>query len=58
MARWPSRCPGWLTQAQGRALWDAVRRLGPGALVVEIGSHQGRSTIILGVRGPRRGRRA
>jgi predicted O-methyltransferase YrrM len=29
-------------------LWDAVCRLGPGATVVEIGSHQGRSTIILG----------
>jgi predicted O-methyltransferase YrrM len=29
-------------------LWDAVCRLPPGATVVEIGSHQGRSTIILG----------
>jgi len=40
--------PGWLTEGQGRMLWDAVCRLGPGATVVEIGSHQGRSTIILG----------
>jgi len=29
-------------------LWDAVCRLGPGATVLEIGSHQGRSTLILG----------
>ncbi|MCT2582772.1 class I SAM-dependent methyltransferase [Actinophytocola sp. S1-96] len=40
--------PGWLTEDQARMLWDAVRRLGPGATVVEIGSHQGRSTIVLG----------
>lgn len=41
--------PGWLTRAQGKALWHAVRRLGPGGLIVEIGSHQGRSTIVLGL---------
>jgi predicted O-methyltransferase YrrM len=40
--------PGWLTRDQGRMLWDAVCRLGAGATVVEIGSHQGRSTIVLG----------
>lgn len=40
--------PGWTTRDQGRALWDAVLRLRPGATVVEIGSHQGRSTIVLG----------
>jgi hypothetical protein len=40
--------PGWLTEGQARMLWDAVRRLDAGATVVEIGSHQGRSTIILG----------
>lgn len=39
--------PGWLTRDQGRALWDAVRRLPAGARVVEIGSHQGRSTVVL-----------
>jgi hypothetical protein len=49
--------PGWLTQAQGRALWDAVGRLDPGALVLEIGSHQGRSTIILGLAARARGAR-
>ncbi|HVK22526.1 MAG TPA: class I SAM-dependent methyltransferase [Actinokineospora sp.] len=40
--------PGWMTRAQGRALWDAVQRLGAGQTVVEIGSHKGRSTVILG----------
>jgi predicted O-methyltransferase YrrM len=40
--------PGWLTEGQARMLWDAVCRLGPGMTVVEIGSHRGRSTIILG----------
>jgi predicted O-methyltransferase YrrM len=40
--------PGWLTEGQARMLWDAACRLGPGATIVEIGSHQGRSTIILG----------
>jgi len=39
---------GWLTRAQGRLLWDAALRLPAGALIVEIGSHQGRSTIVLG----------
>lgn len=38
---------GWLTRDQGRLLWDAASRLGPGALIVEIGSHQGRSTLVL-----------
>lgn len=40
--------PGWTTRDQGRSLWDAVRRLAPGSVVVEIGSHQGRSTVVLG----------
>ncbi|WP_291413563.1 class I SAM-dependent methyltransferase [Actinophytocola sp.] len=40
--------PGWLTEGQARMLWDAVSGLAPGATVVEIGSHQGRSTVILG----------
>jgi predicted O-methyltransferase YrrM len=41
--------PGWLRKDQGRALWEAAGRLGSGATVVEIGSHQGRSTVILGL---------
>ena len=40
--------PGWLTAAQGRVLYDEARRLGPGARILEIGSHQGRSTVVLG----------
>jgi predicted O-methyltransferase YrrM len=38
---------GWLTRAQGRLLWDRARALGEGATIVEIGSHQGRSTVVL-----------
>ncbi len=41
------RIGGWLTEAQARLLWDEVRRLQPGSHVVEIGSHQGRSTVVL-----------
>ncbi len=39
--------PGWLTQRQGQALWDAASQLSVGDLAVEIGSHQGRSTVVL-----------
>jgi predicted O-methyltransferase YrrM len=39
--------PGWLTPAQARVLWDAASNADPGSLVVEIGSHQGRSTVVL-----------
>ncbi len=39
--------PGWLKPGQARLLFDQARRLGPGARVLEIGSHQGRSTVIL-----------
>lgn len=39
---------GWMTREQARQLWQAVARLGAGALVVEIGSHHGRSTLMLG----------
>ncbi|MGH3739128.1 MAG: class I SAM-dependent methyltransferase [Micromonosporaceae bacterium] len=40
--------PGWLKLGQARMLWSAASRLPAGATVVEIGSHQGRSTVILG----------
>ena len=40
--------PGWLTQEQGRLLWDTAQTLDPEPVVVEIGSHQGRSTLVLG----------
>ncbi len=39
--------PGWLKEGQARLLFDQARRLGPGARVLEIGSHQGRSTVVL-----------
>ncbi|MFD9698061.1 class I SAM-dependent methyltransferase [Lentzea sp. NPDC059081] len=41
--------PGWLTEAQARVLWEAALRLPAGSRVVEIGSHQGRSTTVLGL---------
>jgi hypothetical protein len=43
-----SEIPGWLKPGQARMLWDAASRLESGATIVEIGSHQGRSTVILG----------
>lgn len=42
-----SEIPGWLTEAQAALLWDTARQLSTRPLVVEIGSHQGRSTIML-----------
>jgi hypothetical protein len=38
---------GWMTEGQGRALFDAARSCRPGGTIVEIGSFQGRSTIVL-----------
>jgi predicted O-methyltransferase YrrM len=40
--------PGWLTRAQAQLLWEQATRLGRDATLVEIGSHQGRSTVVLG----------
>jgi predicted O-methyltransferase YrrM len=39
--------PGWLTRDQARLLYDEATAVGPGATLLEIGSHQGRSTIVL-----------
>lgn len=39
--------PGWLTRDQAAVLHAAAAALEPGATVVEIGSHHGRSAIIL-----------
>jgi predicted O-methyltransferase YrrM len=39
---------GWLTRDQARLLYDEAGALGPGATILEIGSHQGRSTVVLG----------
>jgi predicted O-methyltransferase YrrM len=48
-ALWPraDAVGGWLTRDQARALWDAAHQLRPGGTILEIGSHQGRSTIVL-----------
>jgi len=38
---------GWLTPRQGRALFDAATRVVPGSAAIEVGSHRGKSTILL-----------
>jgi hypothetical protein len=45
------RIGGWLTQDQARVLWDEAHRVAPAGLIVEIGSHQGRSTVLLAAAG-------
>lgn len=40
--------PGWLKVGQARLLWDEATALAPGSVALEIGSHQGRSTVVLG----------
>lgn len=42
--------PGWLTEAQAADLYAAARAVAP-ARVVEIGSHLGRSTVVLAASG-------
>ena len=39
--------PGWLTRAQARVLWEQAGACPPGSRIVEIGSHRGRSTLVL-----------
>ena len=43
---------GWMTDAQARLLWESARALRAGDQVVEIGSFQGRSTIVLASAAP------
>lgn len=38
---------GWLTREQARVLWTEACRVPAGGRIVEIGSHQGRSTVVL-----------
>jgi len=38
---------GWLTTRQARRLYEEASRVAPGAWIVEIGSHHGRSTTVL-----------
>jgi hypothetical protein len=47
--------PGWLKQGQARLLWDEATALPTGSTVLEIGSHQGRSTVVLGTAARTRG---
>jgi predicted O-methyltransferase YrrM len=47
--------PGWLKEGQARLLWDEAMALPTGSTVLEIGSHQGRSTVVLGSAARRRG---
>ena len=47
-----SEIGGWLTRDQAQALWTEARRVPPGGLIVEIGSHQGRSTVVLASAAP------
>jgi hypothetical protein len=42
-----SAIPGWLTEEQARMLYETATALPADPLVLEIGSHQGRSTIVL-----------
>jgi predicted O-methyltransferase YrrM len=42
-----SQVEGWLTEAQGRLLFDEAGRVSDGEAVVEVGSHHGKSTILL-----------
>ena len=43
---------GWMTEGQARALYEAGRACPPGGRIVEIGSFQGRSTIVLALAAP------
>jgi predicted O-methyltransferase YrrM len=43
---------GWLTSDQARMLYDRAASLPPGSRIVEIGSHHGRSTIVLAKASP------
>lgn len=40
--------PGWLTHDQAALLWETAAEVPTGGLLLEIGSHQGRSTVVLG----------
>jgi hypothetical protein len=47
---------GWLTRPQAEVLFESVQMLPPASTVVEIGSHRGRSTLVLAAALPARGR--
>jgi predicted O-methyltransferase YrrM len=41
------RVEGWLLEEQGRALFEAAGQLASGTAAVEIGSHRGKSTVLI-----------
>jgi predicted O-methyltransferase YrrM len=43
---------GWMTEAQGRTLFEAARACPADGRIVEIGSYRGRSTIVLALGAP------
>ena len=43
---------GWMTEGQARRLWDRAAALRAGDRIVEIGSYQGRSAIVLATAAP------
>jgi predicted O-methyltransferase YrrM len=43
---------GWLTRDQAYSLWSEAQTIGAGHRIVEIGSHQGRSTVVLAAAAP------
>lgn len=43
---------GWMTESQGRRLFQAAARCPPGGRIVEIGSFRGKSTIVLATAAP------
>jgi len=45
--RYAEGVPGWLTREQAHLLYEEASLLRPGSLALEIGSHQGRSTVVL-----------
>ncbi|MBF4767386.1 class I SAM-dependent methyltransferase [Nocardioides agariphilus] len=49
---WIEPVGGWLTRDQARVLFEAVRALPHNSTVVEVGSHQGRSTLALALARP------
>ncbi|NYE38746.1 hypothetical protein F4692_003897 [Nocardioides cavernae] len=52
-----STIPGWLTEDQARLLFDSAQDLPDAPVLLEIGSHQGKSTIVLATAAHARGGR-